>query len=113
MKFPQPLQLALGFRHGQAACGAHGFNRLVQIDAGYLTVARLSREDPSDKVREHAVFSLTQSSEPEAMAAVVRVAKEDKVPHVRGQALFWLAKRASNRRRARLPKRSTKTPISK
>lgn len=46
-------------------------------------------------MREHAVFALTQSSDPEAIGVIVRVAKKYKVPHVRGQALFWLAQRAS------------------
>ena len=41
------------------------------------------------------LFALTLSAEPGAIPAIIRVAKEDKVPHVRGQALFWLAQRAS------------------
>jgi hypothetical protein len=61
---------------------------------GFEILSRVVRDDPSDKIREHAVFALTQSKEPDALAPVIRAAHEDKSPHVRGQALFWLAQRA-------------------
>src|ERR1700733_14352892 len=32
----------------------------------FEVISRIVREDPSDKIREHAVFALTQSKEPEA-----------------------------------------------
>jgi HEAT repeat protein len=67
------------------ARGAHGFD----------SVMRVLRTDPSDRVREHAVFALTQSKEPGAIPAVVGVAHDDSNPRVRGQALFWLAQTAS------------------
>ena len=51
----------------------------------------------TDKVREQAIFALTQSKEPEAMPAVIRAAHEDKSPKVRGQALFWMAQKAGPR----------------
>ncbi len=47
----------------------------------------------SPKLRVRALFVLSQSGS-------LRVAKEDKVPHVRGQALFWLAQRASKQQAA-------------
>lgn len=62
---------------------------------GYEMLAGILREDPSDRIREHAVFALTQSKEPAAMNDVIRVAHDDKSTHVRGQALFWLAQRAA------------------
>jgi HEAT repeat protein len=68
--------------------------------AGYQVVARLVREDASDKLREHAVFALTQSHEPEAIPAIIKVAHDDRSPHVRGQALFWLAQQASHKQAA-------------
>jgi HEAT repeat protein len=55
------------------------------------------REDPSDKIREHAVFALTQSKAPEALSIVAAVAHNDRSPRVRGEALFWLAQRAGDR----------------
>src|SRR5262249_51082686 len=62
---------------------------------GYETVAKILRDDPSDRVREHAVFALTQSKEPEAIPTIVNVARDDKSTRVRSQALFWLAQRAT------------------
>jgi hypothetical protein len=64
---------------------------------GYEILARVLRDDPSDKVREHAVFALTQNKEPAALDLVIRTAHDDKSAHVRGQALFWLAQRASRK----------------
>ncbi len=62
---------------------------------GYQSVERILRNDVSPRVREHAVFALTQSSDPGAIPSIIRAAREDKDAHVRGQALFWLAQRAS------------------
>ena len=62
---------------------------------GYETLARIVRDDPSDRIREHAVFALTQSKETAAINDVVRVAHDDRSARVRGQALFWLAERAA------------------
>ena len=64
---------------------------------GYEVVSRIVREDPNDKIREHAVFALTQNKDPQAIPAVIRVAHEDKAARVRGQALFWLAQRAGKK----------------
>jgi len=65
---------------------------------GYESLQRILRDgpnqDPSDRVREHAVFALTQSKEPEAIPAIARIAHDDKSARVRSQALFWLAQTA-------------------
>jgi hypothetical protein len=53
---------------------------------GFEIISRIVREDSSDKIREHAVFALTQSKEPEALSTVVAV-----------EALFWLAQRAGQK----------------
>ncbi len=55
------------------------------------------QNDPSDKVREHAIFALTQSKDKDAIPAIVKVAHDDKSAHVRGQALFWLAQSAQKK----------------
>ena len=47
--------------------------------------------------RNHAVFSLTQSHEPEALSTVVAVAHNDHSARVRSQALFWLAQKAGQK----------------
>src|SRR6202040_2141081 len=60
-------------------------------------VSRVVREDPSDKIREHAVFALTQTKDPRALEVVVGGAHNAKSPPVRGQALFWLAQRAGQK----------------
>ena len=64
---------------------------------GYEALVRLVREDPSDKVREHGVFALSQSDVPEAVDAMIRVAQQDASAHVRGQALFWLGQKAGQK----------------
>ncbi len=66
------------------ARGRHGYESLLKIVHG----------DPSDRVREHAVFALSRSPENGAVGEIARVAREDRSPRVRGQALFWLARRA-------------------
>lgn len=60
-------------------------------------VSRVLREDPNEKIRERAIFALTQSKEPGALDAVVRAAHDDKSARVRGQALFWLAQKAAQK----------------
>jgi hypothetical protein len=63
---------------------------------GVEALVRIVR-DPSDKIREHAIFALTQSKEPEALSIVVGLAHNDPSPRVRGQALFWLAQKAGQK----------------
>ena len=64
---------------------------------GYDALARLVREDKSDRFREHVVFALSVSHEPAAIDAMLDVARPDESPGVRGQALFWLAQKAGRR----------------
>ena len=47
--------------------------------------------------RKHAVFAVTQSREPEAVDTLMRVAKSDGSPSVRGEAIFWLAQKAGKK----------------
>ena len=62
--------------------------------SGYKLLERIIRDDPSDKVREQAIFGLSVSKVPEALDAMIAVAKNDRSTRVRGQALFWLGQRA-------------------
>ena len=64
---------------------------------GYEALRRLVRKDPSDDVRAHTVFALSQSDVPEALDEMLRVAREDASTHVRGQALFWLGQKAGRK----------------
>src|SRR5262249_17916872 len=43
---------------------------------GFETVSRILREDPNDKMREHAIFALVENKEPAALDAVVRAAHD-------------------------------------
>jgi HEAT repeat protein len=64
---------------------------------GFEVISRIVREDSNDKIREHAVFALTVSKEPEVLSTLVAVAHNDNSAHVRGQALFWLAQKAGQK----------------
>lgn len=64
---------------------------------GYDTLARLVREDASDRFREHVVFALSISQEPAATDAMLDVARRDASSAVRGQALFWLGQKAGRK----------------
>jgi HEAT repeat protein len=70
---------------------------IVRGRAGYEALRRLLREDTNEKFREHAVFALSRSPEPEAVPALIQTARGDASAHVRSQALFWLANKAGRR----------------
>ena len=69
----------------------------VRGRTGYEVLRRFVREDANEKFREHVVFALTQSPEPEAISTLILTAREDVSTSVRGQALFWLAQKAGRR----------------
>jgi len=64
---------------------------------GYELLRRMLRDDPSERVRDRAVFALSISKEPEAVDALIEAARHDKSSHLRGQALFWLAQKAGQK----------------
>jgi HEAT repeat protein len=55
--------------------------------------AMLDRETEKD-VRKSLVQAISRSSSPEALPALIAIAKTDKDPATRGEALFWLAQSA-------------------
>ena len=59
--------------------------------AGYRVLERILSSESDGRLREHAVFALTQSSVPGASDRIKRVALDDRDNEVRAQALFWLA----------------------
>ncbi len=64
---------------------------------GYQVLRRILRDDPSDKVREQAVFGLYVSKEPESTDAIIATARDDRSSKVRSQALFWLGQKAGKK----------------
>jgi HEAT repeat protein len=50
-----------------------------------------------EQVRRQATFGLAQRNNTQALNLLAAVAHNDKSPHVRGQALFWLAQRAGQK----------------
>lgn len=69
----------------------------ARANAGLSSLRRMSREDPSARVREKVAFALSRSSEPEALDEMMHMARNDSDGHVRGQALFWLAHKAGTK----------------
>jgi hypothetical protein len=63
---------------------------------GTAALKRMLAGDPNSDVRDRAVQALSRSKDPAAVPLVVEAARGDKDPHIRGQALFWLAQRAAS-----------------
>jgi hypothetical protein len=66
--------------------------------------------DPSDRLREKIMFALSVSKEPFALAPMIDSAKNDASPHVRGQALFWLAHKAGQKETAAITRAIAEDP---
>ncbi len=65
---------------------------------GFEDVLAIARsQSSSQRLREKAVFALSQSQEPEAIDELIKLAKNDPTAHVRGQALFWLSQKAGKK----------------
>jgi hypothetical protein len=58
---------------------------------------KLIASSASDRRLDSALFAISQHDAPEALDALVRLAKNDPSAHTRGQALFWLAQKAGQR----------------
>lgn len=69
-----------------AARGRHGLELLRRMVQG----------DPSERVREQAVFGLSISKQPESLPALIDAAHRGSTG-VRGQAIFWLAQKAGRK----------------
>jgi hypothetical protein len=76
---------------------------------GYETLERLAAEG-SPALREHVVFALSASDEPEAVDTMIEVARGDEDPHVRGQALFWLGQKAGKKATAAITRAIAEDP---
>lgn len=65
---------------------------------GYEDVLAIARsQSSSPRLREKAVFAISQSNEPGTIDELINLAKHDPTAHVRGQALFWLAQKAGKK----------------
>ena len=64
-----------------------------------LEAARAVMRDgsASRKVRDKAVFALSQIRKPAATDELIRIARSDADSHIRGQALFWLSQQAGKK----------------
>jgi HEAT repeats len=65
--------------------------------AGATLLARMMKDDPSDRVRDKVAFGLSISKDPSALRTLIDAARNDNSAHVRGQALFWLAHKAGEK----------------
>lgn len=65
---------------------------------GYEDVLAIARsQSSSQRLREKAVFAISQSKEPGAIDELINLAKHDPAAHVRSQALFWLSQKAGRK----------------
>jgi hypothetical protein len=65
---------------------------------GFEDVLAIARsQSSSQRLREKAVFAVSQSSEPVAVDELIKLAKNDPTAHVRSQALFWLSQKAGKK----------------
>jgi len=65
--------------------------------AGLVQLEKMAKTDPSGDVRAQVSFALFVSKEPGTTEEMIRMAREDESPHVRGQGLFWLAQKARSK----------------
>jgi len=65
---------------------------------GYEDVLAVAKSpSSSQRLREKAVFAISQSREAGAIDELINLAKHDPDSHVRGQALFWLSQKAGRK----------------
>jgi hypothetical protein len=79
-------------------------------DRSIAALRKLLAGDTSDKVRERAAQALAMTRRAEAIEAVATAARDDRSPHVRGQALFWLAHEAGKKAEGPIGQALTKDP---
>lgn len=59
--------------------------------AGYETLEDLLDQLPPGETRRHINFALSRNSSAEALTLLARIARDDRDPEQRGEALFWMA----------------------
>jgi HEAT repeat protein len=78
--------------------------------AGYETLRRVLRDDPSIEVRKSAVFGMSQSKVPESLDALIAMARTDPEPRLRSESLFWLAQKAGDKASSMIAERVDQDP---
>jgi hypothetical protein len=78
--------------------------------AGFEGLRRVLAQSADDKVREQVTFAFSISKESDAVPALFDVAKNDRSPHVRGQALFWLGQKAGTKVAATISQAAASDP---
>lgn len=76
---------------------------------GFEALLRLGEEEPA-KLREAITFGISASGQPEAVDVLIKMARHDPHPRVRGQAIFWLAQEVGDRISAVVSQASVEDP---
>jgi hypothetical protein len=77
---------------------------------GLDLLQRVLRDDPSIDVRKGAVFGVSQSQEPDAVATLISTARAHGEREVRGEAIFWLGQKAGAKAAAAITERIEQDP---
>ena len=77
-----------------------------------VRAALLDASNP-ESFRKHVTFAVSQSREAEAMDTLMRVARADASPAVRGEAIFWLAQKAGRKAAEAITEAIEKDPETK
>jgi hypothetical protein len=64
---------------------------------GYEIIAAELERNSDGRFRKHAVFALSQNSDPRAQKKLIDMARHDSNSETRGESLFWLAQAAGNK----------------
>ena len=64
-----------------------------QGHASVADIAALYKSAEEPRLREHAIFVLSQRGDDEATTALLDIARRDADTRMRGKALFWLAQK--------------------
>lgn len=74
----------------------------VRGKPGFENLRRLVHQDGDARFREHCIFALHISKEPDSVKEIIDIARNDQSSHVRSQALFWLSQKAGDKAAAAL-----------
>ncbi len=64
---------------------------------GYEIISAELAQNENSSFRKHAVFALSQNSDPRAQQKIIDMARHDSNPEVRGESMFWLAQEAGKK----------------
>jgi hypothetical protein len=64
---------------------------------GYEMIAAALETNGNSEFRKHAVFALSQNSDPRAQTKLIDLARHDNSSDIRGESLFWLSQAAGKK----------------